>query len=156
MPLRYAGLRVTRLARSVRFYTKVLGLTEIGRGDARSEGLGVWVLLEDPRTKQRIELNWYPSGSRFAGAYRLGDGLDHLGFLLGRVPRARLEQEYRRLLRHGATATEITPATTDGWVAFVRDPDGIWIEIFRWPTAAELRAQRPKRPKPRARRRVAA
>ncbi len=152
MPLRYAGIRVTQIARSVRFYTKTLGLREIRRGDARAEGLGVWVLLEDPKTKQRLELNWYPKGSRFATAFRLGEGLHHLGFLMGRVPRAALEREYARLLRRGAGTTGISPEKTDGWIAYVTDPDGHWIEIFRWPTAAEQRAiDRAARPKRRRR-----
>jgi len=153
MPLRYAGLRVTQLARSVRFYTKVLGLKEIRRGDARSVGAGIWVLLEDPKTKQHLELNWYPKGSAFGGKFTLGEGLDHLGFLLGRVPASALQREYDRLLRHGARPVGIPPEKTDGWTAYVTDPDGHWIEIFRWPTAAEERAARPK---PRRRKRRAA
>jgi len=152
MPLRYAGIRVTQLARSLRFYTKALRLKEIRRGDLRSEGLGIWVLLEDPKTKQRIELNWYPKGSKLATPFRPGDGLDHLGFLLGRVPRAALEREHARLIRLGGRPTG--PKTTDGWVAYVADPDGLWIEIFRWPTPAEQRAiDAASRPKPRPRRR---
>jgi catechol 2,3-dioxygenase-like lactoylglutathione lyase family enzyme len=155
MPLRYAGLRVTQLARSLRFYTKVLGLKEIRRGDARSVGGGIWVLLEDPKTRQHLELNWYPKGSTFATPYRAGEGLDHLGFLMGRVPRAALEREYARLLRHGARAVGFPPEKAEGWTAYVADPDGNWIEIFRWPTAAEQRASRPKRRPAKRRRRAA-
>jgi catechol 2,3-dioxygenase-like lactoylglutathione lyase family enzyme len=140
VPLHYAGIRVTRLDRSLRFYTKTLRLREVRRGDLRGDGVGIWVLLEDPKSKQRLELNWYPKGSYFATPFRLGEGLDHLGFWLGRVPRAVLEREYKRLLRQGARPTEIPPEKTDGWVAYVTDPDGHWIEIFRWPTPAEQRA----------------
>jgi catechol 2,3-dioxygenase-like lactoylglutathione lyase family enzyme len=150
MPLHYAGLRVAQLARSLRFYTKLLGLKEVRRGDARSVGAGIWVLLEDPKTKQRIELNWYPKGSVFAAPFDAGEGLDHLGFLMGRVPRSALEREYARLVRGGARPVGIPPEKTDGWTAYVADPDGHWIEIFRWPTAAEARATRPKRKRPAA------
>lgn len=153
MPLRYAGIRVTQLARSLRFYTKTLGLKEVRRGDIRSIGAGVWVLLEDPKTHQRIELNWYPKGSKWATPFAPGDGLDHLGFLLGRVPQAALEREYARLLRLGARKVGFPLEKDQGWVAYVGDPDGHWIEIFRWPTAAEERAMRPKRRPARKRRR---
>ena len=153
MPLRYVGLRVTDLKRSLRFYSGLLRLREIRRGDLRSEGLGIWVLLEDPKSHQRLELNWYPKKSSEATAYVPGDGLDHVGFLLGKVTRAALEKEYRRLIRGGARPTSWTPERMDGWVAHVRDPDGNWVEIFRWPTVAEERAaRRAARPRARLRR----
>lgn len=142
MALRYTGIRVRELERSLRFYTGALGLKEVRRGDLRSFGLGVWVLLEDPRSHQRLELNWYPRSSSYGKRFVPGDGLDHIGFLLGRVSASRLGSEYRRLLRAGAGRTEITPEVSGGWVANVTDPDGNWVEIFRWPTAAEERAQR--------------
>jgi catechol 2,3-dioxygenase-like lactoylglutathione lyase family enzyme len=151
MPLRYFGIRVRNLDRSLRFYGRALGLKEVSRGDLSEYGAGRWVLLEDPRSHQRLELNWYPRSSRFATRYVPGEGLDHIGFLLGKVPRSRLEAEYRRLLAAGARPTPITPKLSDGWVANVKDPDGNWIEIFRWPTPAEIGAQAraDKKKKPR-------
>jgi catechol 2,3-dioxygenase-like lactoylglutathione lyase family enzyme len=149
MPLRYTGIRVTDLKKSVRFYTKALGLHEAMRGDLREYGLGIWVLLEDPETHQRLELNWYPPRSNYATKYVPGDGLDHIGFLMGRVPAARLEVEYRRLLRAGAKPTEVTPKRTQSWAFDVKDPDGNWIEVFRHPTLAEERKITASRPSKR-------
>lgn len=154
MPLRYVGIRVRDLERSLTFYTKALGLREVHRGDLSTYGLGTWVLLQDPKTKQRLELNWYPRTSRFAGPYDPGDGLDHIGFLLGSVGERVLRQEYRRLLAAGARPTEITPDASGGWVANVRDPDGNWIEIFRRPTPAEVREARRKAAQERRRARA--
>jgi catechol 2,3-dioxygenase-like lactoylglutathione lyase family enzyme len=131
------GLRVTHLARSVKFYTSALGLREVRRGDTRSWGGGIWVLLEDPRSHRKVELNWYPKGSIFYGPYRAGDSVDHLDFTLGVASRAELERVHRRLLRAGAKATGYEPSTTGGWMASVTDPDGIWITIGRRPTASE-------------------
>jgi catechol 2,3-dioxygenase-like lactoylglutathione lyase family enzyme len=140
MKLQQVGLRVTNFDRSLRFYTRALGLRIKTRGDTRVWGGGLWVLLEDPRTHRVVELNWYPRGSRFASAYVVGDGVDHLDFTIGAAPRSALEREYRRLLRQGARPTRYTPATTDGWMASVRDPDGIWITVGRRPTGAETKA----------------
>jgi catechol 2,3-dioxygenase-like lactoylglutathione lyase family enzyme len=141
MQLHTAGLRVTNLPRSLRFYTAALGLRVIQQGDTRSWGGGKWVLLQDPRSRRVIELNWYPRGSMFYTPYRAGDSLDHLDFTIGSATREVLERTYRRLLRHGARATRWKPATTQGWMASVRDPDGIWITVGRQPTRAEKRAQ---------------
>ena len=135
-----AGLRVTNLQRSLRFYTRALGLREVRRGDTRGWGGGIWVLLEDPRTRRKIELNWYPKGSLFGRAYRAGDGLDHLDFTLGVASREKLESAYRGLLARGAAPTGYEPATTAGWMASVTDPDGIWITLGRRPTAHERRS----------------
>jgi catechol 2,3-dioxygenase-like lactoylglutathione lyase family enzyme len=137
------GLRVTDLRRSLRFYTGALGFKIAARGDTRSWGGGLWVRLEDPKSHRNVELNWYPRGSRFWGSYSPGDGVDHLDFSLGSASRATLESTYRRLLRAGGRRTRYRPATTEGWMASVRDPDGIWITVGRQPTAAERRAMAP-------------
>jgi catechol 2,3-dioxygenase-like lactoylglutathione lyase family enzyme len=133
----YVGLRVSDLRRSVRFYTRALGLRVISRGDGRAWGGGRWVLLRDPRSGGTVELNWYPKGSRFAEPFRHGSEVDHLDFTLGRASRTSLERTFRRLVRAGARPTRYRPSTTDGWRAMVRDPDGIWINIGRTPTARE-------------------
>lgn len=131
---------MTNLQRSLRFYTRALGLKIVRRGDTRVWGGGLWVLLKDPKSRKEIELNWYPKGSIFHGPYHPGDSLDHLDFTLGAVGRDVLEKEFRRLLKSGARSTKWTPATTEGWSAHVLDPDGVWIAVGRQPTQAERRS----------------
>lgn len=140
MRLEQVGIRVTDFRRSLRFYTRALGLRVVARGDTRSWGGGRWVQLKDPRSKRVVELNWYPKGSLFDGPYRAGDALDHLDFTVGVASRATLERVYRRLLRSGARPTKWSPATTEGWMASVLDPDGVWITVGRRPTRAERAA----------------
>jgi len=140
MKFEQVGLRVTDFERSLRFYTRALGLRVKARGDTREWGGGLWVQLEDPRTRAVVELNWYPRGSMFGSRYDVGDGVDHLDLTVGVAAQPVLERAYRRLLRMGARPTGYTPATTSGWMASVRDPDGIWITIGRRPTASERKA----------------
>ena len=123
MSLVYCGIRVTDAERSVRFYTQGLGLKELSRG-SMSHG-GLFIGLQDPNTMQQLELNWYPPDSPYQAPYTVGEGLDHLGF---EVEDAR--ETIRKLLRLGATPA-VEPWLEQGryWIGFVRDPDGIWIEV---------------------------
>ncbi len=124
MGLRYCGLRVTDLDRSRAFYVDRMGLKERKRGRAPHGGL--WLLLEDPRTHQRLELNWYPPGSPHAGPFSPGEALDHLGFHV--TDPARL---FRRLVSEGVPPA-LAPADPNGVPAvyYLRDPDGNWVELF--------------------------
>ncbi len=123
MSLTYFGIRVTDLDRSVRFYTGALGLRERKRG--RMSHGGLWVSLEDPETHQLLELNWYPPDSPYATPYSVGEGLDHLAF---DVKDARTT--IQELLVAGAErAIEPWLEESRYWIGYVKDPDGLWLEI---------------------------
>jgi lactoylglutathione lyase len=124
MVLRYFGIRVTDLERSINFYTELLGLKKLRQG--RMYHGGKWVLLEDPRSPQRLELNWYPDNSPYATPYEPGDGLDHIGF---RVQNA--ASTFKKLVAKGATPA-LVPGNKNGvkGIYYLKDPDGTWIEFF--------------------------
>ncbi len=63
-------------------------------------------------------------------AYVPGEGLDHIGFMVRDV-----QAKYMELLAKGVVPTEITPENTEGWQAFVKDPDGNWIELSKYDDA---------------------
>ena len=110
----------------MKFYTGLFGLKEVARGDNRQHGAGIYVLLRDSKSGQKLELNWYPEGSVHATPYIPGEGLDHLAFVVDE-----LDTTYKELLAKGAKLTNIDPSATDGWFAYVKDPDDNWIEIYR-------------------------
>jgi catechol 2,3-dioxygenase-like lactoylglutathione lyase family enzyme len=110
--LHYVGIRVTNLQRSLRFYTKLLGLRETVRGDFRKYGRGIWVGMQDPRSKVKLEINWYPPKSKYGSRYRPVDALDHVGFDIGSASSRKLSQVYGRLVRAGARPTPLTPEPT--------------------------------------------
>jgi len=127
MYMSYFGIRVTDLDRSLKFYTELFGLKEVERGDARSRkhGAGLYILLKDPTSGQKLELNWYPPNSTFATPYDPGEGLDHIAFSV-----EDLNGTYKDLVKKGVQLTEVNPAATDGWIAYLKDPDGNWIELY--------------------------
>lgn len=118
----YAGIRVRNLKRSVNFYSKAFGMKVAARGTMPHGGK--YVQLVTPGSPMRLELNWYPKGSRFYAPYRKGEEMDHLAFLVGDVRKA-----YRSLLRHGAKSA-VGPEHSQGTEVYVKDPDGIWIELL--------------------------
>jgi catechol 2,3-dioxygenase-like lactoylglutathione lyase family enzyme len=120
--LEYTGIRVRDLERSRRFYVEGLGLRPGKKG--RMAAGGIWEELEDPESHRLLELNFYPDHP----PYREGDELDHLGFRV-----ADLEGTIRRLESLGAKL-QIPPFQgSDRRLAFLSDPDGVWIEIYDAP-----------------------
>lgn len=108
--------------------------------------------LKDPASRRVLELNRYPRKSMFSERYRKGSELDRLDVSVGSSSPATLERAYRRLLRNGGRSTRLSPTSSGGWAAVVKDPDGIRIRLGRSPTPAERRAGR--RPGPRRRRKA--
>jgi len=122
--LAYVGIQVQDMDRSIRFYTSALGM-RLGRRQSVPETGGEWAELHSAGSKQVLELNWYPEGSRFfKGPYRHGDELDHIAFECEDVDAA-----YRELLASGARAGHPPFEEGRSILAYVVDPDGIWIEL---------------------------
>jgi lactoylglutathione lyase len=118
----YTGIRVKDLNRSIEFYTKTMGMKEVRRG--KMEAGGIWVELMSKGSDHPLELNYYPPRSRFYEKYVAGSELDHLAFSCDDVRRS-----YKKALRGGATSA-VDPWDEGGsTLAFVRDPDGVWIEL---------------------------
>ena len=123
MPFTYTGVRVRDLERSLDFYTKVMRLKKIHRG--RMKAGGVFVQLRDPRSRQVLELNYYPKRAKYYERFRNGSELDHLACWERDV-----DKRYAELLANGASKA-IEPFSEGGYrLAFVKDPDGIWIELL--------------------------
>jgi len=123
MTFRYTGIRVRDLRRSLAFYRKVMGLKQVDRG--RMKAGGIFVQLKDPRSRQMLELNYYPRGTKYYERFKNGSELDHLAFWERDV-----DTKYEELLANGGTKA-VEPFSEDGYrLAFVKDPDGIWIELI--------------------------
>ena len=86
---------------------------------------GKWIHLFDPDTDQRLELNWYPKRSRFYESYKKGSELDHLGFKVDDAIKW-----FNLLVKHGAVPAAKPFGDSKETLAYVKDPDGIWIELI--------------------------
>ena len=119
----YAGIRVRDLKRSLDFYTGVFGMKVVGKGTMPHGGK--FVQLRGPGSKQMLELNWYPEGSRFYTEYAEGSEMDHLAFIVKNVDKA-----FKQVVKKGASVA-VSPAQSKGTEVYVKDPDGIWIELLQ-------------------------
>lgn len=119
----YVGIRVKNLRKSTWFYTKLLGMKY--RGSSKIVATkGEIAYLQSSDGKFGIELNHYPRSSPFYTKYMVGEGLDHLAFGV-----ASLERALREAKRLGHPAVKVIQGKTSRW-AYVKDPNGIWIELF--------------------------
>ena len=120
--LKYTGIRVRDLEASVEFYTKVLGMTVLAR-DSIEATKGVVVDLGSEGSAHPLELNYYAEGSPFARPFAPGEELDHLGFKV-----ADLDQAVEEAASAGYPVVQEVRTGTSRWV-YLRDPNGIWIEL---------------------------
>ena len=119
-------VRVSDLDASLHFYCDLLGLEEISRKES-DKGRFTLVFLAAPQDKQRaqedrapmIELthNWDPE--EYAGGRNFG----HLAY--------RVEDIYALCEKLQASGVTINRPPRDGYMAFVRSPDGISIELLQ-------------------------
>jgi lactoylglutathione lyase len=118
----YAGIRVRDLKRSLDFYTKALGMKVVNKGTMPHGGK--FVQLRGKGSRQTLELNWYPPGTRFYTEYIAGDEMDHLAFVVEDARRA-----HKELISKGASSA-VSPMESKGTEVYVKDPDGIWLELL--------------------------
>jgi catechol 2,3-dioxygenase-like lactoylglutathione lyase family enzyme len=117
----YSGIRVRNLTKSLRFY-RTLGFRIFRRGTM--EHGGKWVHLRFPGAVHRLELNYYPPGTRFYEPMRKGTEFDHFGFRVSNV-----EAWTRQLRRWRVPIVAVVQETHENLV-YTRDPDGNWVEFF--------------------------
>lgn len=118
----YTGIRVRDLKRSIKFYTETMEMKEVRRGKMKAGG--IWVELKSKESHHPLELNYYPPRSKFYEQYASGSELDHLAFSCDDVRRC-----YKKALEGGATSAVAPWDEGSSTLAFVRDPDGVWIEL---------------------------
>jgi catechol 2,3-dioxygenase-like lactoylglutathione lyase family enzyme len=119
----YTGIRVKDLDKSVDFYTKVLGMKENGRSKIE-QTKGETVTLTTDEGGPVLELNYYGEGSKFNTEYLVGEGVDHFAFQVNDLDKAAEEAG-----KAGYPLILDMKTSSSRWV-YIRDPNGIFIELF--------------------------
>ena len=89
--------------------------------------------LKSKGSPQILELNWYPESYEYGGK----SGLDHLAFEV-----KDLEAAFKRFAKK--YEAPLAPFDEGMWrLAYVKDPDGNWIEL-----GERLKKRKPKRRRP--------
>jgi catechol 2,3-dioxygenase-like lactoylglutathione lyase family enzyme len=114
----YTGIHVSNLEESIKFYRKELGMRLLIKTKIKETG-GQVAWLTSKGSKQILELNWYPIRYKHGGK----SGLDHLAFEVKDAAAG-----YRKLSKGHRGA--IAPFEEGTWLlAYVKDPNGNWIEL---------------------------
>jgi lactoylglutathione lyase len=114
----YTGICVSNLERAITFYQKTFDMKLLFKTSIKETG-GRVAWLTTRGSKQILELNWYPKSYRHGGR----SGLDHLAFEVKDAANA-----YRKLTTKGKGT--LAPFKEGRWIlAYVKDPDGNWIEL---------------------------
>ncbi|HET6638933.1 MAG TPA: VOC family protein [Gemmatimonadota bacterium] len=120
--LLHTMVRVKDLERSVRFYTEVLGLRE-QRRKVLEKADATLVFLSDEAGHHAIELTYNHDGRD----YELGNQFGHFALGVPDLEGARIELETRGV---EFSRGPYRVSTGGSMIAFIRDPDGIEIELI--------------------------
>jgi lactoylglutathione lyase len=112
-------IRVSNLEKSLDFYCKALGLAELRRKEVPSGRFTLVFLAapESPEAQLELTYNWDPED------YQGGRNFGHVAFAVDNI-----YEKCQQLVDHGVT---ILRPPRDGYMAFVRSPDSISIELLQ-------------------------
>lgn len=110
------NINVLNLKKSMAFYEKALGLTELKRKTA-TDGSYIIVFLTDNQSANKLELTWLKDRE---APYDLGDEEFHIAFKTDDFDAAHALHE-----KMGCICYE----NKDMGIYFINDPDGYWLEV---------------------------
>ncbi len=128
MKLLHTCINVTNLDRSIEFYTENLGLQLRARREIKETNAEI-AHLTVPDGGGELELTWW----RGKKDYSEGDQLDHIAFAV-----EDMDVAMKGFKERGVTIAREPDKLVGGGsrIAFIKDPDGIWIELIETAKAA--------------------
>jgi lactoylglutathione lyase len=123
----HTSIRTSNMARSIDFYTKLLGLTEISRREIPQNNAEI-AFLQDPQAKgATLELTFYRDQKKFSQPPYKDRVFDHLAFEVEDMNHA---IQAMRNAKVTITDEPFKLGATGSVIAFVEDPDGTLIELI--------------------------
>ncbi len=122
MRILHTSITVKDMEKSIEFYCGVIGLELQGRREI-PENKAEIAFLGDKESDARIELTYWKEKEDWTE----GDELDHIAFAVPDMDEAikRFREQEVEIARKPYT---LKGSTTN--IAFVKDPNGIWLEII--------------------------
>jgi len=120
MQLLHTSVNVKNMDESIAFYKENLGMTLVDRREIKQNNAEIAFLGIDG-SNHRIELTWW----RDKKDYSEGDQLDHIAF---GVPA--LTNFMARMKAKGVEIAKEPYTLGTSRIAFIKDPNGIWIELI--------------------------
>jgi len=112
-------VRVTDLDASLAFYCDALGLRELRRHEVEAGRFTLVFLAAPGDDEAQVELTWNWDPEEYSGGRNFG----HLAYAV--------EDIYASCERLAAAGVTINRPPRDGYMAFVRSPDGISVELLQ-------------------------
>jgi len=121
-------VRVKNLEESLKFYTQVIGLKELRRTE-NEKGQFTLVFLATAQWEPELELtyNWWSDE-----VYETGRSWWHLAYRVDNI-----YEFCENAMKHGV---EINRPPRDGYMAFIKSPDDVSIEILQQWEALEIKS----------------
>ena len=122
MRILHTSITTLDMDRSILFYTEVMGLTFVKRREIPENNAEI-AFVQDDESGAQIELTWWRDKTEMAD----GDQLDHIAFAVDNM-----EAAMAQFRRQGVTIAKEPYGLSGGAtrIAFITDPDGIWLEII--------------------------
>jgi lactoylglutathione lyase len=121
----HSMLRITNAEATVRFF-ELLGVSEVRRHDF-PQGRFTLIFLAAPGQEGAAEVeltyNWPPEDGSAGEAYGSGRNFGHLAY--------EVDDIYATCQRLADAGVTINRPPRDGWMAFVKAPDGISVELLQ-------------------------
>lgn len=145
--INHAGITVSDMERSMRFYTEVLGLEFDSSFERDSQGRLVGA--NGPSRSKIVFLRTSAESGTKLELIQITPAMEPIGDLDTRRPGSShicfetgdLVGDFERLSRLGVEfVSEPVPMGEDGgWLVYMKDPDGVRIELVEWPDPAANR-----------------
>ena len=120
MNMLHTSVNVKDMDRSINFYTHKLGMKLESRREIKQNNAEI-AFLSIEGSNHNIELTWWKDKTDYAE----GDQLDHIAFSVEDM------DEFMDRMRSDGVEIAKEPYTLGtSMIAFIKDPNGIWIEII--------------------------